>query len=168
MNEKSYDNYLKTAIWRARRNRALKQALWTCERCGGRRELQVHHKTYERLGAERDEDLEVLCDTCHRGHHRTELHDHEQSRVYLKIASDALEANPWATVADIAEEVKTQCARLRLPYRTHEADKAINVLTGANRFKRGLPTTPQEFHEREGRPLTHQESVEILTRLGLL
>lgn len=29
----------------------------------------IHHKTYERLGAERMEDLEVLCHGCHARHH---------------------------------------------------------------------------------------------------
>lgn len=29
--------------------------------------LEVHHKTYERLGAERDEDLAAICWTCHDG-----------------------------------------------------------------------------------------------------
>jgi 5-methylcytosine-specific restriction endonuclease McrA len=38
-----------------------------CQRC--RRSgltLQVHHKTYERLGHESPADLEVLCTDCHR------------------------------------------------------------------------------------------------------
>ncbi len=31
--------------------------------------LEVHHLTYERLGAEWDDDLIVLCPACHRGQH---------------------------------------------------------------------------------------------------
>lgn len=27
--------------------------------------FELHHKTYERLGRERDDDLEVLCKPCH-------------------------------------------------------------------------------------------------------
>jgi replicative DNA helicase len=27
--------------------------------------LEVHHRTYERIGQERSEDLTVLCDVCH-------------------------------------------------------------------------------------------------------
>lgn len=30
-----------------------------------RQTLEVHHKTYERVGAERDEDLVALCWSCH-------------------------------------------------------------------------------------------------------
>ena len=29
------------------------------------RHLEIHHTTYERLGAERDEDLMALCEACH-------------------------------------------------------------------------------------------------------
>jgi hypothetical protein len=36
-----------------------------CERCGYAHELQLHHKTYERLGRELISDLEVLCHQCH-------------------------------------------------------------------------------------------------------
>ena len=41
-----------------------------CQRCGKRKGLQVHHKTYVRLFKERMEDLEVLCWGCHRKEHR--------------------------------------------------------------------------------------------------
>lgn len=34
--------------------------------CQSRFRLQVHHKTYARLGKERLEDLQVLCFNCHK------------------------------------------------------------------------------------------------------
>jgi len=33
------------------------------------RNLEVHHLTYDRLGDERMDDLEVLCPDCHRKAH---------------------------------------------------------------------------------------------------
>jgi 5-methylcytosine-specific restriction endonuclease McrA len=36
-----------------------------CERCGRAGDLELHHKTYERLGNERFSDLELLCNPCH-------------------------------------------------------------------------------------------------------
>ena len=36
-----------------------------CERCGHPHSLELHHKTYERLGRELTSDLEVLCRRCH-------------------------------------------------------------------------------------------------------
>jgi hypothetical protein len=35
------------------------------ERCGHQYSLELHHKTYERLGRELISDLEVLCKGCH-------------------------------------------------------------------------------------------------------
>jgi hypothetical protein len=65
-----YVAYLRSQEWRVRRARALYLAGYKCERCGMQRGrggwLEVHHLTYERLGHERDEDLEVLCQPCHR------------------------------------------------------------------------------------------------------
>jgi hypothetical protein len=62
--------YLKTPEWRARRNRALFQAGNRCQ-VGGETNLQleVHHNSYERYGAELPEDLVVLCRGCHQHHH---------------------------------------------------------------------------------------------------
>ena len=64
-----YLAYLNSPAWRATRNRALRLANWTCQQCGGKRDLQVHHRSYERLGREWDQDLEVVCDDCHREVH---------------------------------------------------------------------------------------------------
>ena len=48
------------------RPRILKRAGGCCEACGGKtRCLEVHHLTYERLGRERDEDLQAVCRPCH-------------------------------------------------------------------------------------------------------
>lgn len=168
MDKEAYAAYLQTPRWRGTRNQALRRALWKCERCSARRNLQVHHKSYDRLGHELDSDLEVLCEGCHRGHHKAEMHDNSHSRVYLKMASEALARNPWASVSDIAEDVKTKCAQAKLGYDNHEADRAINILTGSNRFRSGLPKTQHELLKREGRPFSHQESVELLARLGVL
>lgn len=57
----------------------LDAAGWQCEVCGADARtahwqakggsLQVHHRTYERLGAELPGDLQVLCPECHRSVH---------------------------------------------------------------------------------------------------
>lgn len=60
-----YDIYLQTDHWVSLRERKLKQSGYQCERCKREDTLQVHHKTYERRGKEKLEDLEVLCDECH-------------------------------------------------------------------------------------------------------
>jgi 5-methylcytosine-specific restriction endonuclease McrA len=65
-----YAEYLRTAHWQRVRGLALEQAGHTCDLCGHSDRLEVHHRTYERLGFERQSDLIVLCHDCHRDHHR--------------------------------------------------------------------------------------------------
>ena len=62
-----YINYLKSKLWKERRYAALERAGFKCqfEKCGENQSLEVHHKTYDRLGNEEPGDLIVLCS----GHH---------------------------------------------------------------------------------------------------
>ncbi|MBU3106715.1 HNH endonuclease [Clostridium gasigenes] len=52
-----------------KRTRALCNAGFSCQECGNRRSLQVHHLSYKNLGQEPDYDLKVLCRNCHRETH---------------------------------------------------------------------------------------------------
>lgn len=65
-----YAEYLKTAHWQRQRRFALQRAGEACELCGHPDALEVHHRSYERLGFEQPEDLIVLCQDCHRDHHK--------------------------------------------------------------------------------------------------
>lgn len=65
-----YREYLKTQHWQRQRTFALERAGHVCELCGHRSELQVHHRSYDRLGFEHPADLIVLCDSCHEDHHK--------------------------------------------------------------------------------------------------
>ena len=86
MNKQEYQRYLESAHWKKTRAAKLVLAGHRCEfrpirgehpkhgylygdRCGDSRKLQVHHLSYERIGAERDEDLEVLCKFHHLVRH---------------------------------------------------------------------------------------------------
>ena len=64
--------YLNSIYWvRYVRPFMLGRADHKCESCGRRDDvvLDVHHKTYDRLGFELPEDLEVLCRDCHEAEH---------------------------------------------------------------------------------------------------
>lgn len=69
MNEQ-YKTYLLSAEWASLRVDII-TARKCCERCGRKKNLQVHHKTYRNIFNEEPSDLEVLCDKCHRGEHFT-------------------------------------------------------------------------------------------------
>lgn len=64
-----YEAYMQTEHWRITRRAALARAGHRCERCAADSWLNVHHRTYENLGAEEEEDLEVLCRSCHEKEH---------------------------------------------------------------------------------------------------
>jgi hypothetical protein len=64
-----YADYLKSDQWKAVRSRAKFEADMCCQICGSEYSLDVHHRTYERLGDELPEDLIVLCNNCHAKFH---------------------------------------------------------------------------------------------------
>jgi 5-methylcytosine-specific restriction endonuclease McrA len=67
--KEEYSQYLESAEWKAKRRGALERADHRCQVCYSKRRLQVHHRTYARVGEERDADLTVLCTRCHRLFH---------------------------------------------------------------------------------------------------
>lgn len=64
-----YSEYLKTSHWQNLRANKLRYANFRCQLCNSGRELNVHHKTYERKGCEWYADLIVLCGDCHETFH---------------------------------------------------------------------------------------------------
>ncbi len=66
-----YEQYLHSEAWRQRRAIMVERADHRCQLCNSGGRLEVHHRTYARLGAERPEDLIVLCHTCHATFHAT-------------------------------------------------------------------------------------------------
>lgn len=68
-----YRAYIASPGWQARRKEFLCRQSW-CNRCEIPRwlaiiaydqDLHVHHKNYENVGQEKNEDLEPLCRRCH-------------------------------------------------------------------------------------------------------
>jgi hypothetical protein len=69
MTNLKYDKYIKSEFWQTKRIKALKRAGNKCQVCNGSNKLEVHHRTYERLGNENKKDLTVLCFDCHEKFH---------------------------------------------------------------------------------------------------
>jgi hypothetical protein len=66
----SYSDYLLTEHWQQMRKAALHRAGYACQLCNASdTQLDVHHRTYERLGQEDEMDLTVLCRRCHSRFH---------------------------------------------------------------------------------------------------
>lgn len=61
-----YKDYLNTPEWDETRRRHYKRSGYRCQVCNvGGVQLNVHHRTYERLGQEKIRDLICLCQDCH-------------------------------------------------------------------------------------------------------
>jgi hypothetical protein len=65
-----YAGYLKTPEWQEKRKKALRFASFKCQLCNSGERLNVHHRTYERLGQELMGDLITLCNDCHSTFHQ--------------------------------------------------------------------------------------------------
>ena len=73
-----YAGYLRTQEWLRRRIVHLQACNYRCQLCNGNERLQVHHRTYERVGCEQWSDLVVLCSECqtlfHQNRRLVEVH----------------------------------------------------------------------------------------------
>lgn len=67
----TYQEYLDSPHWKDIRKRFWASKLHDnkCGICGNKEALQVHHKTYQRIGNEKLHDFELLCGKCHKGLH---------------------------------------------------------------------------------------------------
>jgi hypothetical protein len=72
--------------------------------------LEIHHKTYERVGAERDDDLVALCWTCHDGVTDRMI---ELQRLYKAGVIERSEATPHVAATKFGETFWRGVARLR-------------------------------------------------------
>jgi len=65
-----YHAYLRSPEWKERRIAALRYWGYACAlNARHRGQLEVHHRCYDRLGAETPTDVIVLCARCHRLFH---------------------------------------------------------------------------------------------------
>lgn len=67
----NYRDFLNTPYWKAVSAEKRRKAKYRCELCNNTGLLNVHHKTYEHHGYEKDylNDLIVLCEDCHKKFH---------------------------------------------------------------------------------------------------
>jgi cytochrome c len=67
-----YQEYLKSSHWIDFKDKIYSRRR-QCEFCKINYGLNIHHLTYERLGAERTTDVMVLCRNCHYKHHEGKI-----------------------------------------------------------------------------------------------
>lgn len=164
----NYEEYLKTPEWRKRRNAFLGRKGWHCERCGRKVDLQVHHRSYARLGSERDEDLEALCRDCHEGHHYS-YSQQTNIGVYIKLVEDTIATERYETLGDLTEAVNIRCAKLKIPYNNHQIQTAMSLIGPKRIPLLGRQVAPVALWKpRETPAIGKDEAREICRRLGLI
>lgn len=62
----NFKRYLASREWALVKRAVRERSGGLCERCHFRTADEVHHLTYERIGAEHLDDLLYLCKPCHR------------------------------------------------------------------------------------------------------
>lgn len=67
-----HQQYLGSPEWKEKRRKIIMQRQGRCEKCHTEGNLEIHHKTYARIGRELDKDLLVLCTRCHIKEHQRE------------------------------------------------------------------------------------------------
>lgn len=65
-----YEEYIKSPGWKELADHLKKEAGNRCQVCNNGGRLNVHHRSYNRLGKDGEiDDLIVLCESCHRKFH---------------------------------------------------------------------------------------------------
>lgn len=84
-----YREYITSDRWKKRREDYFEKHARKCRACGSLKRIHLHHKTYRRLGEERDADLVPLCHVCHTTLHRQQ----KKSGENLWIATESFIRN---------------------------------------------------------------------------
>jgi len=69
-----YQEYLHTEHWQIVRKLVLERADYQCATCKNAHNLRVHHLVYTNLWHEYENDVTVLCETCHNLIHGQYIH----------------------------------------------------------------------------------------------
>jgi hypothetical protein len=168
-----YGEYLQTPEWRRVRDLALRRAGFRCElpHCRSKVGLQVHHRDYDRIGEEVPEDLTVLCGVCHDGWHHGLIPGLERDplAVYVALAYEVLKAKPAPdSISEFAGAVKDHCYRLRLPYKRHQVEEALQrMLRTLESDPFGyLPIIPPLLLPPAAPSISHSEAVDLLADIS--
>lgn len=144
----SYDSYLASSHWRDMRKRYREAAdrPQNCINCGSEH-FELHHTTYERLGAEELDDIAPLCRDCHQLVHVLErrgdsdlamsgLASAERAALYAVDTRrrDARRASEWIDSRDPRRELRGLAQHLKrapIACGPQEAAEAISMIRAA-------------------------------------
>jgi hypothetical protein len=118
----SYEAYLNSPEWKARRKAVLERCGGVCERCRKYLVDEVHHLTYAHVFNEPLEDLQGLCKPCHALLHKESGIDPLADSIHIKVSWRVIEY--WDTerrkfrrviAAKLGKEVFDRAATYQVP-----------------------------------------------------
>jgi hypothetical protein len=132
--KRDYREYLQSSSWLEKRKAAIARAEGRCQLCNSTSQLQVHHRTYERVGDERPQDLVTLCDSCHYWFHKARFGS----------GGGAAESSPqkiFIVKKGVEKEERAEAFKVKIPERS---DLPLEETEPLVRKKWGdLPKAPQ-------------------------
>lgn len=75
-----HSDYINSVAWQETRQKIFRRDGFRCVMCGQSMNLNVHHITYENLGAEESSDLVTLCQKCHAKVHGEKVVFHKEEK----------------------------------------------------------------------------------------
>jgi hypothetical protein len=128
----TYAQYIASDAWRERRAQQIEKDSRRCQGCGSTDDLHVHHRTYDRLGAEAPGDIVTVCEVCHGFIHQ----EQERTGHPLAEVTDAV-------LAQISVSGKTAPATWAAPPHTprhlREASDWRQDARNGGTWARGIP-----------------------------
>tara|TARA_R110000822_G_scaffold98088_1_gene222050 strand:+ start:254 stop:619 length:366 start_codon:yes stop_codon:yes gene_type:complete len=112
MRSYEYEKLIKSDKWKLRRKIMIQNTGGGCEKCFLiTTKLEIHHKHYNTLGNESDQDLEVLCEACHRTADRLREYNVREKRYSSQVDGWAIKVygedwEQWKSVTEIEEEFR--------------------------------------------------------------
>lgn len=91
-----YTKYLKSSKWKERRQCRLEQCNYKCSICNLiklEKHLHLHHHTYDNLYNEKDLDLDIVCQLCHKDIHyvnwkRTRMNENSLRKRFNELKEE--------------------------------------------------------------------------------
>lgn len=82
----NYSDYIKSDLWRKRRERFYLKFGKVCSKCKSTDRIQLHHQSYKAIVQEPDEDLIALCKMCHDVFHKIfSKTSHDNTEIFIKL-----------------------------------------------------------------------------------
>ncbi len=88
-----YKSYIHSKRWKGRRTAYLIKMGRKCAVCSDKKNLHIHHLSYENLGKEKDSDLVILCELHHDKFHEENGVKRDSKQETYKFIEEEQEAD---------------------------------------------------------------------------